>query len=79
MLYEDLNIRNASSNLTGPDTRPRFNGNSRVGTTYLGIYLASNTAKGDSHNVSFTLTKNFKSDFIDGNISGTYSYGDLLV
>ncbi len=76
VLYEDLNIKAASSNLTGPDTRPRFNGNSRVDPTYLGIYLASNTAKGDSHNVSFTLTKNFRSNFIDGNISGTYSYGE---
>ena len=76
VLYEDLNIRNASSNLTGPDTRPRFNGNTRVDQSYLGIYLGSNTSKGDSHNISFTLTKNFKSDFIDGSISGTYSYGE---
>lgn len=79
VLYEDLNIRAASSTLTGPDTRPRFNGNSRVDQSYLGIYLGSNTSKGDSHNISFTLTKNFRSDFIDGNISGTYSYGESTV
>jgi hypothetical protein len=29
--------------------------------------------------MSFTLAKNFKSDFIDGNISGTYSYGKSTV
>jgi hypothetical protein len=76
VLYQDLNIKDASSNLTGPDTRPRFNGNSRVDPTYLGIYLASNTSIGDLHNISFTLTKNFRSNFIDGNISGAYSYGE---
>ena len=79
VLYEDLNIRSASSNLTGPDTRPRFNGNSRVDQRYLGIYLGSNTSEGKSHNLSFTLTKNFRSDFIDANVSGTYSYGKSTV
>ena len=79
VLYEDLNIKAASSNLTGPDTRPRFNGNSRVDQTYLGIYLGSNTSQGKSHNLSFTLTKNFRSDFIDANVSGTYSYGESTV
>ena len=79
VLYEDLNIRAASSNLTGPDTRPRFNGNSRVDQRYLGIYLGSNTSEGKSHNLSFTLTKNFRSDFIDANVSGTYSYGKSTV
>ncbi len=79
VLYQDLNIRAASSNLTGPDTRPRFNGNSRVDQRYLGIYLGSNTSEGKSHNLSFTLTKNFRSDFIDANVSGTYSYGKSTV
>ncbi|PXY40296.1 TonB-dependent receptor [Flavobacterium cheongpyeongense] len=74
--YENLNIRSASGNLTGtPDTRPRYNGNSRLDPTYLGVYLGSNTSEGKAYNLAFTLTKNFKSDFIDGNISGTYSYG----
>lgn len=79
VLYQDLNIRAASSNLTGPDTRPRFNGNSRVDQRYLGIYLGSNTSEGKTHNLSFTLTKNFRSDFIDANVSGTYSYGKSTV
>lgn len=77
--YENLNIRSASSNLTGPDTRPRYNGNSRVDNTYLGVFLASNTSEGSAYNYSFTLAKNFRSDFIDGSISGTYSYGKSTV
>ena len=77
--YEDLNIADASSNLTGADTRPRYNANVRVDQSYLGIYLGSNTSEGKAYNVAFTLTKNFRSDFIDGNISGTYSYGKSTV
>ena len=77
--YEDLNIRAASSYLAGADNRPRFNGNNRVDNQYLGIYLGSNTSEGKAYNVSFTLAKNFRSDFIDGNISGTYSYGKSTV
>lgn len=77
--YENLNIKDASSRLSGADSRPRYNGNSRVDPTYLGVYLASNTDEGKAHNISFTLTKNFKSDFIDANISGTYSYGKSTV
>ena len=77
--YENLNIRNASSNLTGADTRPRYDGNTRVDQSYLGVYLGSNTSEGKAYNVAFTLAKNFRSDFIDGNISGTYSYGKSTV
>lgn len=77
--YEDLNIRAASSNLAGADKRPRFNGNNRVDSQYLGIYLGSNTSEGKAYNVAFTLAKNFRSDFIDGNISGTLSYGESTV
>ncbi|TDE31671.1 MULTISPECIES: carboxypeptidase regulatory-like domain-containing protein [Flavobacterium] len=79
IIYENLNIKAASSALTGADTRPRYNGNSRVDPSYLGIYLASNTDEGTAYNLAFTLTKNFRSDFIDANISGTYSYGKSTV
>ncbi len=77
--YENLNIRAASSNLVGADNRPRYNGNNRVDNSYLGIYLGSNTSEGKAYNVAFTLAKNFRSDFIDGNISGTLSYGKSTV
>ena len=77
--YENLNIRNSSSNLTGADTRPRYNGNTRVDQSYLGVYLGSNTSEGKAYNVAFTLAKNFRSEFIDANISGTYSYGKSTV
>lgn len=77
--YENLNIRPASSFLTGPDNRPRYNGNNRVDNSYLGIYLGSNTSEGKAYNVAFTLAKNFRSDFIDANISGTLSYGESTV
>ena len=55
--YENLNIRNSSSNLTGADTRPRYNGNTRVDQSYLGVYLGSNTSEGKAYNVAFTLAK----------------------
>lgn len=77
--YENLNIANASSSLTGADTRPRYNGNTRVDGSYLGVYLGSNTSEGKAYNLAFTLAKNFRSDFIDANISGTYSYGKSTV
>ncbi|TDD78344.1 TonB-dependent receptor [Flavobacterium caseinilyticum] len=77
--YENLNIRNSTTNLTGADTRPRYNGNARVDNSYLGVYLASNTDEGKAYNVAFTLAKNYRSEFIDANISGTYSYGKSTV
>lgn len=78
--YENLNIRNSTSNLTGADTRPRYNGSlNRVDNSYLGVFLGSNTSEGKAYNLAFTLAKNFRSDFIDGNISGTYSYGKSTV
>lgn len=73
--YENLNIRSVQGNWQGADPRPYYNGNSRLDPSYLGVYLASNTKEGKAYNLAFTLTKNFRSDFIDGNISGTYSYG----
>ena len=79
VVYENLNIKAASSSLVGADNRPRYNGNSRVDSNYLGIYLGSNTSEGKAYNLAFTLTKNFRSDFIDANISGTYSYGKSTV
>jgi hypothetical protein len=79
VMYENLNIKAASSNLTGADKRPRYNGNTRVDAVYNGIYLASNTSEGKAHNIAFTLTKNFRSDFIDANVSGTYTYGKSTV
>jgi hypothetical protein len=78
--YENLNIRNSTTNLTGADTRPRYNGSlNRVDNSYLGVYLGSNTSEGKAYNLAFTLTKNYRSDFIDANISGTYSYGESTV
>lgn len=77
--YENLNIKASTIKLTGADTRPRYDGANRVDPTYLGIYLASNTTGGESYNVAFTLAKTFKSSFIDGNVSGTYSYGKSTV
>jgi len=73
--YENLNIRSVQGNWQGADPRPYYNGNSRLDPSYLGVYLGSNTSEGKAYNLAFTLTKNFRSDFIDGNISGTYSYG----
>jgi hypothetical protein len=40
--------------------------------------LGSNTSEGKAYNLAFTLAKNFRSEFIDGSISGTY-YGKSTV
>ena len=77
--YQNLNIADAVTNLTGADNRPRYNGNVRIDNTYQGIYLASNKKAGSSWNTNFTATKNFYSDFIDANISATYAYGESYV
>jgi Carboxypeptidase regulatory-like domain/TonB dependent receptor len=76
IVYQNLNIAAPTSTLAGADNRPRYNSrNNRVDLRYDGIYLGQNTSEGKSYNYSVTLAKNFRSDFIDGNISGTYSYG----
>jgi hypothetical protein len=59
--YENLNIKAASSNLTGADTRPRYNGRNNRVDQFRGIYLGSNTSEGKAYNVAFTLAKNFRS------------------
>ncbi|MEZ4839247.1 carboxypeptidase regulatory-like domain-containing protein [Flavobacterium sp.] len=74
--YENINLREPASNLTGADNRPRYNANNRIDNTYQGIYLASNTNEGKSWNAAFTLTRNFITDKIDASIQATYSYGE---
>lgn len=74
--YENINLREPSTNLTGADNRPRYNANNRIDNTYQGIYLASNTSEGKSWNAAFTLTRNFVSDKIDASVQATYSYGE---
>lgn len=77
--YQNLNIKSPTTFLTGADNRPRYNANSRIDNTYQGIYLASNTSQGKAWNTSFTLSKNFKSDFIDASLQATYAYGESTV
>lgn len=77
--YENLNIREPFTNLTGADTRPRYNANNRVDNTYQGIYLASNTSEGKAWNAAFTLTRNFIGDKFEANVQATYSYGESTV
>jgi hypothetical protein len=43
-------LKASTSSLTGADTRPRYNGASRVDDKYLGIYLGSNTSEGKAYN-----------------------------
>lgn len=76
--YQNLNIAGPQSYLTGADNRPMYKG-VLVDKTYQGIYLGSNKKAGSAWNTAFTLTKNFQSDFIDANISATYSYGESNV
>jgi hypothetical protein len=77
--YENLNIQNPTSRLTGADTRPRYNANVRVDNTYQGIYLASNTSEGKAWNASYTLSKTFTTDKLDVFVQGTHAYGESTV
>jgi hypothetical protein len=72
--YENVNLGNPTSNLTGADTRPRYDErNNRIDNTYVGVFLGSNTSAGKAWNSSITVTKNFASDLVDANISATYA------
>lgn len=82
VLYENLNISNTPSGFIqgagGPADRPYFNRSSsaRPVSDYGLIILASNTSVGSSWNTTFTLNKNYTSEFIDVFGSASYSYGD---
>ncbi|WP_313903056.1 TonB-dependent receptor [Flavobacterium anhuiense] len=76
--YQNLNLAGPQTYTTGGDVRPIYN-NVLVDTKYSGIYLGSNKKAGSAWNTNFTLTKYFTSDFIDANISATYSYGESNV
>jgi hypothetical protein len=42
-----VNLGNPTSNLTGADTRPRYDErNNRIDNTYVGVFLGSNTSAG---------------------------------
>jgi hypothetical protein len=76
--YENLNIPEPTVFLNGSDNRPRYSGN-RLDATYQGVYLASNTNKGEAYNASVTLSKLFTTDKLTLNVQGTYSYGKSTV
>ncbi|GAA6771579.1 hypothetical protein AAGS39_23280 [Flavobacterium sp. CGRL2] len=76
--YQNLNLAGPQNYTTGADVRPMYN-NVLVDKTYSGIYLGSNKKAGSAWNTNLTLTKYFTSDFIDANISATYSYGESNV
>ena len=68
--YENLNVRNPVSNLTGTgDNRPIYDRGDEIDGTYGRIILATNTHKGYSYNLVGTLSKSFKNGF-----SGSFSY-----
>ena len=46
---------------------------------YQGIYLASNTNKGEAYNTSVTLSKLITTDKLTVNLQGTYAYGQSTV
>ena len=72
--YQNLNIKPAVLNLTGTgDSRPKFNRSDNIVRNYGGIYLAANTGRGYSYNLSTTLTMPLSNGFQG---SASYSYGD---
>ena len=81
--YENVNLRNPNSRLTGADTRDRYISSltnaGRIDPVYQGIYLASNTSEGKAWNASYTLSKTFKTDKLDVFVQGTHAYGESTV
>lgn len=77
--YQNLNLKPSTENLEGADDRPIWSGlnpafgGDPIDPLYSGIYLASNTNKGYSYNLSASITKLFENG-LSSNIS--YSYGD---
>ena len=76
--YENLNLAEPTQFLTGADNRPRYS-TTRLDPVYQGIYLASNTDKGEAYNTSVTLSKLFTTDKLNVNVQGTYAYGRSTV
>lgn len=77
--YENLNIQEPTSFLTGADNRPRYNANVRVDNIYQGIFLASNTSEGKAWNSSYSLSKTFTADRLSLYVQGTHAYGESTV
>lgn len=72
--YQNLNIKPAVLNLTGTgDYRPKYNRSDLILRNYGGIYLAANTGRGYSYNMSTTLTMPLTNGFQG---SASYSYGE---
>ena len=76
VFYENLNVRGPVGNLNGADNRPFYNRRNPIDRTYDRIILASNTSQGESWNTTFTLRKNYRSEFINVFSTASYSYGD---
>lgn len=81
--YENVNLREPSSVLTGADNRVRYTSSTtnagRIDPTYQGIYLASNTSEGSAWNTSYTFSKTFTTDRMDIFVQGTHGYGESNV
>jgi hypothetical protein len=60
VIYKNINLANDAVQLTGsPDNRLHY-GYNRIEKTYSAIYLADNTSKGYSYNMTFQLQKPFE-------------------
>lgn len=71
--YENLNVKDPVSALTGADPRPVYDRRDEVDDTYGRIILATNTSKGNSWNGALTIRKPYENGF-SGQVS--YSYGE---
>lgn len=76
IFYQSLNTGDPVGNLNGADNRPYYNRRNPIEGGYQNIILASNTSEGNSWNTTFTLRKNYRSDFINIFSTASYSYGD---
>ncbi|MGD1891956.1 MAG: carboxypeptidase regulatory-like domain-containing protein [Cyclobacteriaceae bacterium] len=71
--YQNFNIRPSTEQAEGADDRLLYNRFNPVNGDYTGIYLASNTDKGYTYNVTAQIQKPFRSGL---NFSLAYSYTD---
>lgn len=73
VFYENLNLKPSTERFGGtPDNRPIFDRGDEIDSQYSRILLGSNTSKGLTKNVTFSLMKPFDNGFT-ANVS--YNYG----
>lgn len=82
IVYQNINLKGATDTLKGAGNRPYYTGNAisntrdRITSSYSDIYLASNTDKGYSYNLTAQLSKSgVINEDVEYDLMAAYTYG----